>query len=86
MAVVTLTDCPEQGITTFQRTATLASTFFSLLGIVMGLYHTWEHRIRTNADVDDLVSRNNRSAYRWANSNFCRVSTLEGSVRLLSRV
>ncbi|KAF8272150.1 hypothetical protein EI94DRAFT_1719117, partial [Lactarius quietus] len=42
------------GITTFQRTATLASTFFSLLGIVIGLYHTWEHRIRTNADVDDL--------------------------------
>lgn len=42
------------GITTFQRTATLASTFFSLLGIVIGLYHTWGHRIRTNADVDDL--------------------------------
>jgi hypothetical protein len=65
MVVVALTDCSEQGITTFQRTATLASTFFSLLGIVIGLYHTWEHRIRTNADVDDLVSRNPRSGHRW---------------------
>ncbi|KAI9467173.1 hypothetical protein BJY52DRAFT_1236849 [Lactarius psammicola] len=42
------------GITTFQQTATLASTFFSLLGILIGLYHTWRHRIRTNADLDDL--------------------------------
>lgn len=56
MVVVSPTDCPEQGVTMFQRTATLASTFFSLLGIVIGLYHTWGHRIRTNADVDDLVS------------------------------
>ena len=55
MGVVALTDRSEQGITTFQRTATLASTLFSLLGIVIGLYHTWEHRIRSNADVDDLV-------------------------------
>ena len=56
MTVVNFTDLSDQGITTFQRTATLASTFFSLLGIVIGLYHTWEHRIRINADVDDLVS------------------------------
>ncbi|KAH9049626.1 hypothetical protein EDB84DRAFT_946587 [Lactarius hengduanensis] len=42
------------GLTTFQRTATLAFTFFSLLRIVIGLYRTWEHRIRTNADLDDL--------------------------------
>jgi len=56
MAVVVLTNYSEQGITTFQRTATLASTFFSLLGIVIGLYHTWRHRIRTSADLDDLVS------------------------------
>jgi hypothetical protein len=65
MVVVALADCYEQGITTFQRTATLASTFFSLLGIVIGLYHTWEHRIRTNADVDDLVSRYPGSWHHW---------------------
>ncbi|KAI9447879.1 hypothetical protein H4582DRAFT_35987 [Lactarius indigo] len=53
-ANVTVLSALPQGITTFQRTATLASTFFSLLGIVIGLYHTWEHRIRTNADLDDL--------------------------------
>ena len=64
MVVIALTDCSEQGITMFQRTATLASTFFSLLGIMLGLYHTWEHRIRTNADVDDLVSLNPGSGYR----------------------
>lgn len=70
MAVVTPTDCSEQGITVFQRTATLASTFFSLLGIVIGLYHTWEHRIRTNADVADLVSRNTELEYRWVIQTF----------------
>ncbi|KAI0268096.1 hypothetical protein BC834DRAFT_676237 [Gloeopeniophorella convolvens] len=41
------------GITAFQRTACLASTLLSLLGIVTGLHHTWGHRIRANADYED---------------------------------
>jgi len=42
------------GITKFQRTASLASTLLSLLEIVTGLYHLWKHRIRANADYDDV--------------------------------
>ncbi|KAI0254866.1 hypothetical protein BJV78DRAFT_1183419 [Lactifluus subvellereus] len=42
------------GITTFQRTASIASTLLSLLEIVTGLHHIWRHRIRANADYDDL--------------------------------
>jgi len=42
------------GITKFQRTACLASTLLSLLEIVTGLYHLWKHRIRANADYDDV--------------------------------
>ncbi|KAI0307015.1 hypothetical protein B0F90DRAFT_507046 [Multifurca ochricompacta] len=42
------------GITTFQRTACLASTLLSLLEIVTGFHHMWRHRIRANADIDDV--------------------------------
>jgi len=42
------------GITKFQRTASLASTLFSLLEIVIGLHHLWTHRIRANPDYDDV--------------------------------
>jgi len=45
-----------QGITKFQRTASLTSTLLSLLEIVTGLYHLWKHRILANADYDDVVS------------------------------
>lgn len=40
----------------FQRAASLASTLLSLREIVIGLYHLWRHRIRADADYDDVVS------------------------------
>ncbi|KAI9513238.1 hypothetical protein F5148DRAFT_285702 [Russula earlei] len=45
---------PAQGTTKLQRTAFLASTLLSLLEVVIGLHHLWTHRIRANADSDDV--------------------------------
>lgn len=43
-------------ITSLQRTASLASTIFSILSIAAGVHHVWQHRAKTEADLDEAYN------------------------------
>ncbi|THG94799.1 hypothetical protein EW026_g6743 [Hermanssonia centrifuga] len=42
-------------ITNTQRTASLASTVFSLLSVASGVHHVWQHRTKLDASYDEAV-------------------------------
>lgn len=44
-----------QDITSVQRTASLASTVFSVLSVATGVHHTWQHRNKLDASHADAV-------------------------------
>ncbi|KAI0920763.1 hypothetical protein AcW1_005058 [Taiwanofungus camphoratus] len=43
------------GLNGLQRTASLASAVFSVLGVATGVHHVWQHRAKVNADIDEAV-------------------------------
>lgn len=45
----------QQGLNGLQRTASLASAVFSVLGVATGVHHVWQHRAKVNADIDEAV-------------------------------
>jgi hypothetical protein len=46
----------KQGITDVQRVASQISTILSLLSIVTGLFHTWQHRPKFNVEYTEAAS------------------------------
>ncbi|KAJ7689937.1 hypothetical protein B0H17DRAFT_1065703 [Mycena rosella] len=42
-----------QSITGLQRTSALASGLLATTSIVMGVHHSWQHRAKSNAELDD---------------------------------
>jgi hypothetical protein len=45
-----------QAINNLQRVASIASSFFSILSIVIGVHNILRHRGRQDADFEDAVS------------------------------
>jgi len=48
---------PLQNINTLAQTASLISTLFSMLSIVIGVHHVWRHRRHADAEDEDAVRR-----------------------------
>ncbi|KAA1466618.1 hypothetical protein DENSPDRAFT_831480 [Dentipellis sp. KUC8613] len=42
-------------VNSLQRTASLASTLFSMLSIVTGMHHIWRHRRRIDCELEDAI-------------------------------
>jgi hypothetical protein len=47
----------KQGIDGVQRSASLASSVLAMLSIAIGVHHVWRHRGKTEARLEDAVSR-----------------------------
>jgi len=57
-----------QDISALPQTASLCSTLFSMLSIVIGVHHVWRHRRRADADDNEAVRDSSR--FILSSSNF----------------